>query len=568
MRSLIDAIATRRGPGPGAGPELQSRLLALTKAVEAGQGRIPDSELAPARSVLEHAGQRMAHSTEHTVVALAGATGSGKSSLFNRLTGLQLAEVGVRRPTTSIAQACIWGKAAEAAGSLLDWLEIDQRHVLATPGRDDPLDGLVLLDLPDHDSTEIAHQLEVDRLVELVDLMVWVVDPQKYADAVLHRRYLAPLSKHASVVIFALNHADELSAAATETCLNDLRRLLADDGFDKPTIVTTSATSGLGIDRLMSLLRSRVSKTRVASARLTADVDRAAARLAGFGFDRPVTVADRPSEGLVDALAIAAGVPAVSTAVASSHEMRARAFVGFPLTRWLSRLRPDPLRRLHIGTRIGLPGKGSRPAEGSDAATEIEAAVTARTSLPAPTPAQRARVDSAVRAEIARATDGLTGPWRTAVATAGRANDADLADALDQAVGEVELPIRDQPGWWAGLRGLQWLWFACAAVGALWLLTLAALAWLQVDVESPAVGGFPLPTLLLLAGILLGLLTAAVGRRLARVGGRRRGRAAEVAMRTAVAGVASRLIVDPMAAELRHGADFAEAVAAARKSKS
>ena len=34
------------------------------------------------------------------------------------------------------------------------------------------------------------HRLEVDRLVELVDLLVWVLDPQKYADAALHDRYL------------------------------------------------------------------------------------------------------------------------------------------------------------------------------------------------------------------------------------------------------------------------------------------------------------------------------------------------------------------------------------------
>ena len=58
------------------------------------------------------------------------------------------------------------------------------------------LDGLVLLDLPDHDSTEIDHRMEVDRLVQLVDMLVWVVDPQKYADAAIHDRYLKPLAQH------------------------------------------------------------------------------------------------------------------------------------------------------------------------------------------------------------------------------------------------------------------------------------------------------------------------------------------------------------------------------------
>lgn len=43
---------------------------------------------------------------------------------------------------------------------------------------DRDLGGLVLLDLPDHDSTEISHHVEMERLVELADLLVWVLDPQ------------------------------------------------------------------------------------------------------------------------------------------------------------------------------------------------------------------------------------------------------------------------------------------------------------------------------------------------------------------------------------------------------
>ncbi len=570
MTGLLDSISTRLAPGSGAAPELAARLASLAQAVEAGQGRVPERTLIGARSALKRAGQRMEHSTEHTVVALAGATGSGKSSLFNRLAGEQLAPVGVRRPTTSVPQACIWGPNAAGASSLLDWLGIEKRHVISTSGSG-PLDGLVLLDLPDHDSTALAHRLEVDRLVQLVDLMVWVLDPQKYADAMLHRRYLAPLAKHGSVLMFALNHVDELSESQRDACLSDLRRLLADDGFDKPALLSTSATTGLGTDRLVAVLRDRVRKSRAASARLTADVERAASRLAVHGFDHPVTVAQTPSRALVDALASAAGVPAVSAAVATSHELRALARVGFPLTRWLGRLRPDPLRRLHLAER--LTGQRTDPttsgstASGSGSASagaELDAMVTARTSLPAPTPAQRARVDSAVRAEIGRATEGLTGQWKDAVVAAGRASEDDLTDALDTAVGKVDLPVGEQPRWWRVVSGLQWALLASAVVGGLWLIALAALGWLQIDVGSPNVLGIPVPTLLLVGGVLLGLLTAGVGRRAARVGGQRRGASAERALRTAVGDVAARLIVEPMSGELRRCADFTAAVAAAR----
>ena len=81
--------------------------------------------------------------------------------------------------------ASSWGD--ESAEDLLDWLQIPRRHALETdPTMAAALDGLVLLDLPDHDSTEVGHRMEVDRLVQLVDMLIWVVDPQKYADAAIH----------------------------------------------------------------------------------------------------------------------------------------------------------------------------------------------------------------------------------------------------------------------------------------------------------------------------------------------------------------------------------------------
>ena len=100
---------------------------------------------------------------------------SGKSSLFNVVAGASLAEVGVRRPTTSATQAVVFGP--DGATELLDWLEIQSRQygdASAAP----ELSGLVLLDLPDHDSTEVSHRAKVDRLVRLVDAFIWVLDPQ------------------------------------------------------------------------------------------------------------------------------------------------------------------------------------------------------------------------------------------------------------------------------------------------------------------------------------------------------------------------------------------------------
>ena len=174
---------------------MADRIDGLDEAARSARGRLDDALVDEAAPVAERAGARLRLSGDHTVVALAGATGSGKSSTFNAVTGLELAAIGVRRPTTSWTMACTWG--ADGAAELLDWLGVPAAppgHAATAcstqPRGDRELDGLVLLDLPDHDSTEVAHHVEVDRLVKLADLLVWVLDPQKYADAAIHDRYL------------------------------------------------------------------------------------------------------------------------------------------------------------------------------------------------------------------------------------------------------------------------------------------------------------------------------------------------------------------------------------------
>src|SRR5215467_13107178 len=110
---------------------LPARLTALAKMVEIGSVRSgPDgfSEdlLADASGLLTRAGQRLMLSSMHTVVSLAGGTGSGKSSLFNRLAGAEFSTVGVTRPVTRQAHACVWGQ--EGSGAILDWLDVPPRY--------------------------------------------------------------------------------------------------------------------------------------------------------------------------------------------------------------------------------------------------------------------------------------------------------------------------------------------------------------------------------------------------------------------------------------------------------
>jgi len=518
------------------GPGLDERLGALQSAVEAADGLLADAELASARALLRRAGERLGHGIEHTVVALAGATGSGKSSLFNALAEADLSAVAARRPTTSTTHSCSWGRDASA---LLDWLGVERRHHVPDP---DGPDGLVLLDLPDHDSTAPEHRREVDRIVAVADLVVWVVDPQKYADAAIHEQYLRPLAGHGGVLLVALNQSDRLEAEQLEACRRDLGRLLVEDGLSDVAVVTTSTRTAGGVEPLKHALGRRLQARHLAVERLEADTSAVAAALGHFcgqsgAIDHPLR------DGVVDTLLDAAGVDTVTNAVASSFRGRAIASTGWPATRWLRKARPDPLRRLHLWT-----GRAGDPVS------------AARTSLPKPTSVTSARAETAVKAVVDGASSSLPSPWADAARSEVAARASTLAARLDAAVATTDLGMDTPPRWWRLLGFLQTLLFVVTLAGAIWLTALFVLSYLRLDVATPEVARLPLPTLMLGGGVAGGLLVALLGRRMAAVGGRRRARRARRRLDDSVRTVADVEVFAPLERVLERHALYCEAV--------
>ena len=267
-------------PPQAAAKDLARRLDALAELVRIGKSRpgtdgFSDSLISDAEAVLKRAGERLRLSGNHTVVALAGGTGSGKSTLFNALSGATFSPPGVTRPTTRHVHACVWGM--QGAGPLLDWLGVQRRHRYARASALDAgelaLNGLILLDLPDHDSVLAASEAAVDRLSQLADMLIFVLDPQKYADASVHRRYLVPLAGHASVITVVLNQVDLLLPDQVADCEQDLRRLLDSEGLHDAQLLPVSARTGDGLDSLRRLLRSVVAAQHAASERISADID-------------------------------------------------------------------------------------------------------------------------------------------------------------------------------------------------------------------------------------------------------------------------------------------------------
>nr|WP_209067990.1 GTPase [Arthrobacter pigmenti] len=533
---------------------LATRLESLNTARELAVGRIEADELQQLYGVLDRASTRRSLSSGHTVVGLFGPTGSGKSSLLNALTGTDLARVAARRPTTAEPLAVIWGE--DGSSDLLDWLEVQNRHVMPDgahllPGvngsRADADGGLILLDLPDFDSTERGHRAIVERLAGQVDVLLWIADPQKYADAALHHDFLDPLATHGAVTLVALNQADRLAEDELDQVTGSLRQILAAEGLGAVTVHPVSAVTGHGLQTIAEDVRAIVRKKEAATGRLSADADVAVASLQEFtGAELPA-----PSKtvrtALADRLAGAAGADAVIDAVVRSYRRDAHAVTGWPVTRWLGRLRADPLRRLNL--------------RHSDVQSFI-----GRTSLPEPGPAQRAAVDRALRHFGEESSNGAVEPWRTAIRDAARSSEPELIDSLDDAVAKTDFTSGSRAWWWPVAGVLQWLFLAAMVVGIGWLGVLAGLGFLQLPVPpSPRVEGIPVPTLLALggvaAGIALGILCAA----LARLGAQRRGKRVRRRLVASISGTSDAVAVAPVAAEVERYNAFTRAVEEAAK---
>ncbi|OZB48966.1 MAG: ABC transporter, partial [Cellulomonas sp. 14-74-6] len=311
-----DATATLQGEETAA---LRRRADALEEAVRRAGERVDPEVAEQVLAVLGRVRERLLLGVDHTVVALAGGTGSGKSSLFNAVAGLQFAEVGVRRPTTSRVTACVWGT---GSGPLLQWLGVDQddrieRESLLDGEHEAALRGLVLLDLPDHDSVSPEHRAVVDRVLPQADMLVWVVDPQKYADDALHAGYLRRLVGHEAAMAVLLNQVDTVQPALRDGLAADVERLLVEDGLRGVPVRQVSARTGEGVQEVRTELARMVAQRSLAARRADAELDGAARLLSGQlapAEPEPARLAVAP---VVETLAAAVGLDAVADAVAA-----------------------------------------------------------------------------------------------------------------------------------------------------------------------------------------------------------------------------------------------------------
>ncbi|WP_067801223.1 P-loop NTPase family protein [Actinomadura formosensis] len=530
-------------------PGLVDRLGGLERLVRAGVGRLDQPVLEEAGVLLDRAGQRLRLSGEHTVVTLAGGTGSGKSSLFNAICGLELSPTGLRRPMTSKAHSCVWG--LDGAGPLLDWLDVDKQHRYARASAldlergDAGLQGLVLIDLPDHDSIQAVHRAEVDRFVAIADLLVWVVDPQKYADAALHRNYIVPFARHTGVTLIVLNQVDRLAPHEIEDCVADLRRLLEAEGLADPRIVTASAVAEDGVHGFREVLIDTVAARRARAQRLSADVDRVAERFTAYRFDAepPTTVEENRRAELIQALTDAAGAPAVAEAMESAYELRAADFVGWPVAAMIARLRSDPLRRMRL----------------TELREELRGAFTG------PVGAQQGDVDNALQAVTGGVATELPAHWGRSVRAAARSHATEIPEALGESLKGALPAFNAVPRWWWLVKTWQYFLVLVAVLSVVWIGFLVAYGLLGADGEDRSgligqAGLIPYVAVLVVCTLGMGWLTASACRNLVALSSAKHGDKMEHHMRQGIERVAFEKVIEPIEDDLEVYARFRQDV--------
>ena len=141
-----------------------------------------------------------------------------------------------------------------------------------------------------------------------------------------------------------------------------------------------------------------------------------------------------------------------------------------------------------------------------------------------------------------------------------------MPDALDQAIASTDLKAAGKAWWWMPFNVVQWLALLAALGGFAWLGVLAALGYFQLPVpEVPLVQGWPVPTVMIAGGALLGIVLAILAKVIAGAAARARGAAARKRLKASVAAVSEDFVVEPVELEVSRLASFSRAVEAARK---
>lgn len=183
------------------------------------------------------------HPSRPLIVAFMGGSGVGKSTLLNRLAGKPIARTGIERPTSR--EVTLYHHHNVAIEHLSEQLPISQISIAQHD--EEGKKNLIWIDMPDFDSTEQSNRQLVLQWLPHIDVLIYVVSPERYRDEKAWQLLLAEGARHAW--LFVMNQWDR----GLPEQFDDFRLQLHKAGFYEPVMFRTACTDNLQADEFADL---------------------------------------------------------------------------------------------------------------------------------------------------------------------------------------------------------------------------------------------------------------------------------------------------------------------------
>lgn len=171
------------------------------------------------------------------IVALLGATGTGKSKIFNTIAGSWVSPSGYRRPTTMAPVLLTSSRNTELLKELflndyqkrvvngsVEFSQHNEKEVIIVHDESESLSNLVLVDTPDFDSVLEANRNAAADVFERCDAVLFITDAVKYADQASWN-YLSKIHERNKSAVIVVNRVKN------PLSLQDFARRLNDFGL-------------------------------------------------------------------------------------------------------------------------------------------------------------------------------------------------------------------------------------------------------------------------------------------------------------------------------------------------